>query len=124
MFKGKKILLVDDDRDVVELLKIALGHRGVEIVYSYDGADAVKKVYAEKPDLIILDIMMPKFNGWEVLKILKSDEQVKNIPVIMLTTQNLLKDIDKSIELGATFYVTKPLEIERLLRKIEKIFET
>lgn len=121
--KRKKILIADDEPEIVDIVKKMLGDK-YEVIEAFDGEEALKKAKEEKPDLILLDILMPKMDGWETLKKLKEDEELKNIPVSMLTALPLTpedtreKPIDKIEN-----YIVKPFTKEILLRKIEDIFE-
>lgn len=107
MAEGKTILLVDDDLTLLEMYEDRLKAEGFEIIQATNGEEALKKVREVKPALIILDIMMPKVNGFDVLKNLRSDEAFKNIPVIILTA--LIQDVDRTQgkKLGATDYIVK-----------------
>ncbi|RLF50781.1 MAG: two-component system response regulator [Thermoplasmata archaeon] len=121
--KRKKILIADDEPEIVDIVKKMLGDK-YEVIEAFDGEEALKKAKEEMPDLILLDILMPKMDGWETLKKLKEDEELKNIPVSMLTALPLTpedtreKPIDKIEN-----YIVKPFTKEILLRKIEDIFE-
>lgn len=105
--EGKIILLVDDDLTLLEMYEDRLRAEGFEIVQATNGEEALKKAREKKPDLIILDIMMPKVNGFDVLKNLRADEEYRNIPIIVLTA--LIQDVDRvqGKKLGATDYIVK-----------------
>ena len=119
----KKIMVVDDERDIVELVKNMIGDK-YEVIGAYSGKECIEKAKKEKPDLILLDIMMPEMDGWETLKKLKEDEELKNIPVSMLTALPLtpLDAKDKPID-KIENYIVKPFTKKMLQRKIEDIFE-
>ncbi|MCK5533838.1 response regulator [bacterium] len=119
----KKILVVDDEFDIVDIVKIFLEGKGYEVVSAYNGEDALKLIQKEKPDLIILDVLMPGIDGFEVCQKLKSEKDTMFIPIIFLTAKDQLADKWKGLFMGAVGYITKPFEEERLLGKIEKIFE-
>ena len=91
-----------------------------ECIEAYDGAEALSKVKNKKPDLIILDIMLPKINGYKVARLLKFDESYKNIPIIMLTAKTREKDIKLGEEMGADEYVTKPFDMDALVALVKK----
>jgi DNA-binding response OmpR family regulator len=118
-----KILLVDDDKDLIELIKIPLEIKGYQTLVVYDGQEGYQKACEEKPDLILLDLMLPKMDGYRVCQKLKSDEKYKKIPVIMLTarTQDLERIMAK--ELGADAYFMKPFELKLLLAKIQELLK-
>ena len=115
-----KILIVDDEKDIVETLSFMLQAKGYEIISAYDGEEGLKLAKEEKPDLIILDVMMPKINGYKICRLLKYDAKYKNIPTIMVTARS--QDNDKLIgeETGANEYITKPFEFSDVLNVINK----
>jgi len=115
----KVILIIDDDKDVNLILAKELGRLGHRVINTYDGIEGLACVHRENPDMIILDIMMPQKDGYEVLKELKSDQKTKNIPVILLTGLGLDEELSKGISLGAEHYLIKPLKIKLLLQCIE-----
>ncbi len=117
----KKILVVDDKREVVELVTATLEGEGYQIITAFDGEEALKKIGKEKPDLVLLDVVMPKMTGLEVLAKVKKDPQTKDMPIIMLTAKGQQVDKDKGIRLGAQDYIIKPFSPSHLLRKIEEI---
>ena len=105
---AKKILIVDDETNIVKLVEARLKSHGYEVVAAFDGQEGLDKVRLENPDLIILDVAMPKLNGLEVCQAIRSDEQYKNIPIVMLTASAQAMDIKKGMEKGADAYVAKP----------------
>lgn len=107
MAEGKVILLVDDDLTLLEMYEDRLKAEGFTIIQATNGEEALKKVREVKPSLVILDVMMPKVNGFDVLKNLRADPEFKNIPVIILTA--LIQDVDRAQgkKLGATDYIVK-----------------
>ncbi len=117
----KKILIADDRPEVVELVKVTLEGEGYLTIDASDGREALEKIRKEKPDLILLDIVMPKMDGFEVLSELKNDSQTEDTPVIMLTAQGQKLDQEKGKELGATGYIIKPFSPSALLERIEEI---
>ncbi|MCK5214585.1 MAG: response regulator [Candidatus Omnitrophica bacterium] len=120
---AKKILVVDDEWDVVELITARLKANGFDVVCAYDGKNALQEVKNEKPDLIILDIMMPELNGSVLCGILKSDEELKSIPIVVLTGQS--RELDRKIGriVKADAYITKPFEAESLLKTINDLLK-
>ena len=116
---AKKILVVDDEADVLKVVKKRLEDRKFEVVTALDGDEGLTKAAEEKPDLIILDVMMPKLDGYTVVRQLKTNPNTRNIPVIILTAKGSgLKDLF-SVE-GVEDYVTKPYDFEDLLAKVKK----
>lgn len=123
MMKKKKILVADDEPEIVDIVKRMLEDE-YEVITAYDGEEALRKAKKEKPDLILLDILMPKLDGWETLKKLKEDEELKNIPVSMLTALPLTPDDTKEKPIDKIEnYIVKPFTKETLLKKIKDIFE-
>jgi DNA-binding response OmpR family regulator len=117
----KKILLADDEPDVKLVLKKYLEIDGFEVTTSGDGKEALEKAMAGTYDLMILDVMMPYLNGWEVCKKIKSDPAKKNIPVIILTARSQNIDSMMSFECGADEYATKPFEYPELSKTIKNL---
>ena len=122
--KKKVILLVDDEPGVVSLIGDYLTMRGYSIYAAHDGKEGLKMAKRIMPDLIILDIMMPHMDGYEVLERLKKDENTVSIPVIMLSAKASDKDKLKAMELYSEIYITKPFELADLREKIETVFKS
>ena len=120
MAKGK-ILVVDDEIYIVHILDFSLGMEGYEVLTALDGEQALEKARAEKPDLIVLDIMMPKLDGYETCKLLKADTATKNIPVILLSAKGRNVDQKIGFEVGADDYITKPFSPRKLVERINAI---
>jgi DNA-binding response OmpR family regulator len=121
---AEKILVVDDDREMVELIELFLGNAGFNTLAAFSGEEALEKTFKEKPDLILLDIMMPKIDGWEVLRRIKNDPEAQNIPVAFITarTQNIDKMIGLSV-MKAAGYITKPFSKQELLTEVRRIID-
>ena len=113
-----KILIVDDDVNICELLRIYLEKEGYETVVANDGADAVKLVFAQNPDLVLLDIMLPGLDGWQVCREIRKQSE---IPIIMLTAKGETFDKILGLELGADDYVTKPFETKEVVARIKAV---
>lgn len=120
MSKGK-ILVVDDEIYIVHILDFSLGMEGYEVVTALDGEQALHKVKSDKPDLVVLDIMMPKLDGYETCKILKTDPETKNIPVILLSAKGRNIDQKMGFQVGADDYITKPFSPRKLVERINMI---
>jgi two-component system alkaline phosphatase synthesis response regulator PhoP len=120
MSKGK-ILVVDDEIYIVHILDFSLGMEGYEVVTALDGEQALAKVKTEEPDLIVLDIMMPKLDGYETCKILKSDPETRHIPVILLSAKGRNVDQKMGFQVGADDYITKPFSPRKLVERINLI---
>ncbi|OIO37228.1 MAG: hypothetical protein AUJ75_04600 [Candidatus Omnitrophica bacterium CG1_02_49_10] len=119
MVQGKKVLLVDDEEELVRAVSIRLRAAGYEVVTAGDGEEGLMKARSASPDLIILDLMMPKRDGYSVCRILKFDNNFKNIPILMLTARGQDKDKQMGTDLGADGYITKPFESEALLSAVK-----
>ena len=117
----KRILLVDDEPDLLSTLKKRLETNNYEVITASDGMEALSKAKKEKPDLIILDLMLPKMDGYKVCRMLKFDEKYKHIPIIMFTARAEVEDEKLGQETGADAYITKPFETNNLLSKVEEL---
>ena len=115
-----RILVAEDDAYIFRMLEFRLNSLGHEIIHAVDGAEALEFVARENPDLVLLDVMMPILDGFQVLRRLKSDDETKGIPVIMLTAKGQEKDIVFGIETGAVDYVTKPFSFAELIARINR----
>ena len=116
-----KILLVDDEPDLVQLVSLRLVTAGYEVAVAYDGQQALDRVKESKPDLIILDLMLPKMDGYKVCGLLKRDTRYSKIPVILFTARAQEADMRLGEEVGANAYITKPFEPKTLLGKIQEL---
>ena len=115
------VLIVDDNAQNVELLQAFLEALPVKIVTAYDGVEALEKVQQHNPDLILLDIMMPRMSGFQVCRKLKGDEQTKDIQVLMVTALNELGDIEQASECGTDDFVSKPVNKFELLTRVKSL---
>ena len=120
---SKKILIADDEIDIVETLQFMLEVEGFECITAYNGEDALNLAKREMPDLLILDVMMPKINGYKVCRLLKFDIKYKNIPILMVTARSQEEDKAIGEETGADEYITKPFEINDVVEKVKKYLE-
>lgn len=116
-----KILVVDDEKDVSDLITFNLNREGIECVVAATGTDAVHLAKRETPDIIVLDIMLPGLDGFEVFKELRLDSRTKDIPVLMLSAKGQLDDIINGLELGADDYLTKPFSPKELVLRIQNL---
>jgi two-component system alkaline phosphatase synthesis response regulator PhoP len=120
MAKGK-ILVVDDEIYIVHILDFSLGMEGYEVLTALDGEQALEKARAEHPDLIVLDIMMPKLDGYETCKMLKAEAGTRDIPVILLSAKGRNVDQKVGFEVGADDYITKPFSPRKLVERINAL---
>lgn len=119
----KKIVLVDDEPDIVKTMEIFLKQEGFNVITATDGITALDKIRKEIPDLIILDIMLPKLDGYKVCRMLKFDEKYNKIPIVIFTARAQEPDQIKAKEVKADAYITKPFQPELLLAKIKELLE-
>ena len=119
---NKKILVVDDEEVIRKFLRIQLAKLGYEVKEAADGEQALEKLGEDDFDLLICDIMMPKKDGWEVIKEVKSNPKTRGIPVIVLTAKQEEPDMFKGYDLGASYYMTKPFTKAQLLYGLKLMF--
>ncbi len=122
MTVAKKILLVEDEEEILQLAKLYLEKEGFRTCLARTGLDALKQVKAERPDLVILDLMLPELDGLEVCKRIRSDSQTAMLPIIMLTAKAEESDTILGLELGADDYVTKPFSPKALVARVKALF--
>jgi DNA-binding response OmpR family regulator len=115
----KRILVVDDEVDLVETVRFSLELEGYDVLIAYNGEEALNQARKENPDLILLDLMLPKLDGYKVCRLLKFDERYKHIPILMLTAKIQEKDKVTGMETGANEYITKPFEMDELMKKVK-----
>ena len=122
--KMKCILCVEDEPEMIDLMRLILGRRGFEVKGANGGIEGLKIIHENKPDLILLDLMMPDMDGWEVYQQLKADEKTKDIPVIVVTAK--AQSIDKVLGLHIAKvddYIAKPFSPQELLNSVEKVLQ-
>ena len=118
---AKKILVVDDENDMVELIKLILETEGFQVITATSGKSALEKLPQETPDLILLDIAMPDIDGWHVIKKIKETERFKKIPVIMVTALAQSRDKIMGLHiLNADDYITKPFGRQELIKRVKR----
>ena len=120
---AKKILIVDDEKDLVETLTLRLEANGYEVIKAYDGQEGLERAQKERPDLIVLDLMLPKMDGYKVCGLLKSDLRYSKIPIILFTARAQESDKKMGEEVGGDAYITKPFDPPALLAKIKELIE-
>ena len=116
----EKILIVDDDQNLAEMMKRGLVHAGYQVVIANDGKQALRTFYEERPDLAILDVMMPYLNGFEVCQRIR---EMADIPILMLTAKDSEDDILKAMEMGATDYLSKTFNLDILIKHAGVLLE-
>ena len=115
------LLVADDDEDVLMLVQLRLSRSGYEVVVARDGEEALRLVREKQPDLAVLDWMMPKASGLEVLRALRADEETASIPVLMLTARASASDIEQGLAAGADDYIAKPFSPQELASRVQSI---
>lgn len=118
-----KLLVVDDEEHILMILKDSLEFSGFQIVTATNGEEALEVVAREKPDLVVLDVGMPKLDGWEVCRRLKADPATKSLPVIILTAYAQTSDQRKGMDLGADRFITKPCDLTYLVEEINSLLK-
>lgn len=119
---AKTILTVDDERSIVRLVQVNLERQGYNVITAFDGRQALESIAANKPDMVICDVMMPYMDGFEVLRQLRMDEATRELPVIMLTAKAMDNDVFRGYQQGATCYLTKPFSPPELISFVKRIF--
>lgn len=117
----KRLLIVDDEADLAEMIKFRMENNGYEVLLAHDGQAALEMARKESPDLIILDLMLPKMDGYKVCGLLKKDSRYSHIPIIIFSAKGQEDDMKLGQELGADAYITKPFEPQVLLGKINEL---
>jgi len=116
-------LVVDDDRLLLRLIELNLGKAGIKVLLADSGKEALRLATEETPDIILLDLMMPMMDGYEVMRRLKADQETRNIPVVMLTAKSSMNDRMRCEEMGAVAYITKPFNLEELRGTVNRIVQ-
>jgi DNA-binding response OmpR family regulator len=119
----KRVLIVDDEDDILHFLALVLREKGYEVSTASGGEDAVAQARGAPPDLVLLDIMMPQMDGWQVLRLLRNDERTAGVPVALLSARTGARDRVQGLQEGAIDYICKPFSLQELFGKIEAIFE-
>ena len=119
--KKERILVVDDEEDILELVRFNLAREGYQVICTTSGEKTLKIIRSEKPDLIVLDLMLPGIDGLEVAKQIKNDPKTNSIPIVMLTAKGEEADIVTGLELGADDYITKPFSPRVLLARVKAV---
>ncbi|REG32896.1 response regulator receiver domain-containing protein [Archangium gephyra] len=120
MSQKKKILLVDDSQTVLLMHQLLLADRGYELLTARDGQDAVETAMAERPDIIFMDVLMPRVDGFAACQELRAHESTRDIPIIMVTTRSEPQNVQRGFESGCSDYITKPFNVNELLDKLER----
>lgn len=117
----KKILIADDEQNIVISLEFLMKREGFEVLVASDGDEAVKRIRSEQPDLVLLDVMMPKKSGFEVCQEIKADPALSTVRILMLTAKGRDTEVAKGLALGADAYMTKPFSTKELVDKVRSL---
>jgi len=117
---AKKILIIEDSKNIAFVVGKCLKQNGFEVYKALDGVEAMVKIFEIMPDLILLDILVPKLNGYLICQALKSNDKVSNIPIVAMSAKTQETDVKKAFEAGALDYLTKPFTPEQLLEKVNR----
>ncbi|APY07227.1 response regulator [Winogradskyella sp. J14-2] len=117
----KKIVIVDDEPNIVMTLEYTFKKHDFEVYIARDGGEALDILQSVIPDVIVLDVMMPKVDGYQTLKSIKENNQLKNTKVVFLTAKNKASDIEKGLKLGADKYLTKPFSVKKIVSEINEL---
>ncbi|BAO30526.1 response regulator transcription factor [Sulfuritalea hydrogenivorans] len=120
---AKRILIADDEPNIVISIEFLLKREGYDVIVAQNGAEALAKVRAERPDLAILDVMMPLRNGFEVCQDLRQDPEFKDLRIMMLTAKGRDTEVSKGLALGADVYMTKPFSTRELVAKVKALMD-
>ena len=123
MIVKKRILAIDDEVRVLTMIRKRLEFTGYEVITATDGREGLQLARSEKPDLIVLDIILPNLDGYQICARLKADESLKNIPILMLTARSQAKDVEEGMKVGADAYMTKPYDPELFVKQVESLLE-
>lgn len=123
MAEDRKILVVEDEPDIRGLITFSLKYAGFAVIEALNGEEALDKAVVEEPDLVLLDVRMPKLNGYEVCKLLKSQDATKDIPVVFISARGQEAEIKRGLELGAEEYILKPFAPDELGRRVQVILQ-
>ena len=118
---SKKILIADDEQNIVISIEFLLRREGFEVLVAGDGEEALAKVRGERPDLVLLDVMMPKMNGFDVCQALRADPDLAGTRILMLAAKGRDTEVSKGLGLGADGYMTKPFSTKELLAEVRKL---
>ncbi|WP_421807452.1 response regulator transcription factor [Flagellimonas sp.] len=119
--KQKKILIVDDEPNILMSLEYAFKKKDFEVFIARDGTEAIEISNREKPNLILLDIMMPEMDGYETLKQVKGNEELAHTKIVFLSAKSKEKDVEKGLKMGADRYLTKPFSLKKVISEIEEL---
>ncbi len=118
-----KILIADDNIQNVELLEVYLEELDCDIITAYDGEETLRAIQEQKPDLVLLDIMMPRISGFEICRQIKENPQTRALPILMVTALNEAGDVERAVQAGADDFISKPIQKEDLLQRVRALLK-
>jgi DNA-binding response OmpR family regulator len=118
---GKQVLIVDDEPNIVQALEFLLSRRGLQVSVARDGGEALRMIEADKPDLVLLDVMMPVMSGHDVCLRVRERTDLRHIKILMLSAKGYAAEVNKGMAIGADVYMTKPFSTKELLAKVEQL---
>lgn len=119
----KKVLIVDDERNIAISVEFLMQREGFEVTVAHDGEEGLARIQADKPDLVLLDVMMPKLNGFEVCEAVRADPSLTGVRIVMLTAKGRTAEIHKGLALGADAYIPKPFSTAELVNKVKELLD-
>lgn len=120
---GKQVLIVDDEPNIVQALEFLLSRRGLEVSIARDGGEALRRIEADKPDLVLLDVMMPVMSGHDVCLRVRERADLRHVKILMLSAKGYASEVNKGLAIGADVYMTKPFSTKELLAKVDQLLE-
>lgn len=124
MSDRRRILIVDDQADILEMTELVLAGAGYDVSTASSGIEALEHLALERSDLVLLDINMPEMDGWETLRLIRADDRLAELPVVMFSVKSELRDKVFGMQEGAVDYITKPFEVDQLLYRVRRIFNS
>jgi DNA-binding response OmpR family regulator len=121
---SKKVLIVDDEQNITISIAFLMRREGFEVLVAHDGAEGLRLIRAERPELVLLDIMMPKLNGFEVCQAVRADPSLAGVRILMLTAKGRVAEMEKGMALGADGYMPKPFATKELVAKVRELLNT
>jgi len=120
----KKIMVIDDEKTICEAIEFLLENEGYDVTTAYNGEEGLMKIYKQPPDMLIIDLLMPKMNGFKVVRRVRSDPAFKDIPILMLTVVDDKFDIQEGYNSGVSDYMVKPFEVDDLVMRVKTFMES
>jgi DNA-binding response OmpR family regulator len=116
-------MIIDDEPNIVQALEFLLARRGLQVSVARDGGEAMRRIEADKPDLVLLDVMMPVMSGYEVCLKVRERDDLRHVKILMLSAKGYAAEVNKGMAIGADLYITKPFSTKELLAKVEQLLE-